>query len=200
MADTPEQIHRHRRNLMLVSTVFILYVATGATLPDINDVQLRYFFDIKIERPEVVFYFAWLLFAWYWFRFWLSLRGRNEYRNDLVNLMGQQGFLNSLGLRKMKGEEKDGRTLRAEITKLERIKGEYCLKVHTPAALGEDKSWHPFSPVAFRLSPIRYYWLLSRHWLSVAVAKSSSFWDERFPYAYALIALILGVTRAVSPP
>jgi hypothetical protein len=36
MAAAPEEIRRHWRNLMLISTVFILYVATATTVQDIN--------------------------------------------------------------------------------------------------------------------------------------------------------------------
>ena len=193
MADTREA---HKRNLMILSTVFILYVATGTSTSDINQVSV-YFFTVAISRPDVIIYFSWILFAWYWYRFWLSHRRNNAFGAAKENSLHMQEFLKRAALPAIKKAVGKDRKLQLEKAVPLKVDNAYLLRVHRVYE-GDDKGGRvQVGDEAYdiHVSRLKWWYLYVRHSTTVALAFSPAFWDTKFPHYFATAAVAIGLYR-----
>ena len=180
---------------MFLSTLFILYVATGSSVTDIGDVRV-YFISVEISRPEVLIYFAWVLLVWYFYRFWLSHRGYSAFREIKNGHMNERTVFNAYLLKKIREEYPDRKELGLEKTRLKQKNSKYflvskrvvekpdgSLSLHEAAGIPKEREVHS----------IIWHYLRMRHIISVAFSKSPKFWDAIFPYWFSLFAVLLGL-------
>ena len=200
MSDSPETRSKHRRNLMLLSTLFFLYVATGTSVSDLKDVRV-YFISAEITRPEVLIYFAWLLLVWYFYRFWLSHRGYQAISQITNAHLNQNNVYKEYFLKEVIKENPNLREPKIESTKPIRKNTKYSLETNRVLERKEHKSsWNDAEGVSKTLEVTFFTWhyLVGRHFVRVSLSKSPEFWDSLFPYIFSISAMLVGIWRAYS--
>ena len=58
---------KQRRNVIVSSVVIILYYLAGGSIEKFSGLGLL----SKVERPEIILYFVWLMHSYFLYRFWL---------------------------------------------------------------------------------------------------------------------------------
>ncbi|MDO3388251.1 hypothetical protein QWI17_20560 [Gilvimarinus sp. SDUM040013] len=83
-----------RRNLLLISLSFIVFILGGASTPT-DEVRLQVI-SVSFSRPEVLIVIAWLLFFWFLYRYWVVNRSvfSKEFREE-INRMRDKRFFRS---------------------------------------------------------------------------------------------------------
>ena len=155
---------------MWVSTLFILYVLTGADIVDAPDVYWLF----KLKHPEVIVWFAWLLFFWYWYRFRLSLRGDQTFTAEKQNLLTESRFLREAAKQELNRDLEDQEKVQdiRGVRLIETTAGKHLLKWDKAFRKGKQAD---SLPNHVDISGLKWHFLQIRHTLHVALILSPAF-------------------------
>ena len=167
-----EGVLRQRRNLVTICLAILLYIFSEGSLESI--------LGIKITRPEVAEYFAWIGFFYFLWRYWIHSRGE-------VALLLLRAIV---GIDTLGQIDNSGRRMGASLT-IKNIDNVWTLIVndHLRTGGGTENKEHRIPGLQTRAAFVKK---LIR--LSLTEAQFSNF---VLPYIISIITLIVGITHVL---
>ncbi len=185
-----------RRNLVLTSLSFILfYLADGSVVGDTLRIQVV---NISFGKPEVLGCFAWIMLAWFLFRFWQKFQRKvRETCTSAIDMNRGRPIVKKYCISKLKGQYSEIKV--AVVASADFDSGtstyKYQLEIHEgvtneaePKSFTRPQGRTHFIDLKGASGFFVKYWCFFR-----ATIYDNGFVDYLFPYVLFAVAFSLGI-------
>lgn len=202
-SDMPPDALRQRRDLYVIAIGLLLYNLAGGIVLD--ETKVSGLLPVKLYRPEILLWAAWVGLAYFWWRFWLVSEARpiGDFVEDFGWQLGDTRIVRSIAACHVQGNAHANPTSRRD--QLLRKGGPIPLvspfgftlslnSLRTRKGQGVPSNFGPANIEIQRQERGRYIWA---HVLAFAraIRCERTFTDHTLPHLFAAVTVLVGLAR-----